>query len=156
MEDADYVVLDQWERDYFDEMWYRAQDYNKPTVTPEFVIDSYGEGRLKDPSNYPTKRPMKPRKDEPRGVGSRSSIHARKQRGRGGARVASVRSIPHPKLPGGSLKWSSSFKETEYAESLRCIGALFEQSEELTYDALAIHLHEKVGHFKFVHRILST
>ena len=152
VEDADYVVLDQWEKDFFDDMWHSARAYHKPTVTPEFVIDSSEEGRLKDPKNYPT---IGPRKSRARGVRSQSSTSDRKRRGRGGARVVTPRSAPHRKPPGGSPKLLSFFKETEYAESLRRIQVMFEKNKELTYDALAIHLHEKVGPFTFAHRTPS-
>jgi len=81
----------------------------KPTVTPEFVIESYNDGRLKDPSNYPTTQPRKTHnKGGPRGVRSQPSTGVRKRRGRGGARVASLRSKPHPKPPGESKKWSGA------------------------------------------------
>lgn len=67
MEGADYVVLDRWERDHHDEAWYEAQDSKKPTVTPEFLFDSYEKGMLMDPNDYPMVPAQKPRKGRPRG-----------------------------------------------------------------------------------------
>jgi len=151
VEDADYVVLGQWEEHYFDEMWYSAQDYNKLTVTPAFVIDSYEKGTILDPNNYPTRGPEKPRKDEPKRVRSRPAASGRKRRGRGrgGAGGASPRTTPPPGPSEGSPKWLRFFKEAEHTKSLQYIGAMFKKNAELTYDALAIHLHNKVGAFEF-------
>lgn len=143
VEDADYVVLGQWEEHYFDEVWYSAQDYNKPTVTPAFVFDSYEKGTLMDPNNYTTRGPEKPRKDEPRRVRPRPTAGTRKRRSRGGEAGS-----PLPTPSGESPKWLRFFKEVEHAKSLQYIGAMFKKNAELTYDALAIHLHNKVGPFE--------
>ena len=67
----------------FDEMWYSAEDCNKPTVTPKFVFDSYEKGKLMNPNDYPTRGPEKPRKDVPKKVKSRPAVGGRKSRGRG-------------------------------------------------------------------------
>jgi hypothetical protein len=153
VEDADYVVLGQWEEHYFDEMWYSAHDCNKPTVTPGFVIDSYEKGILMDPFNYPTRGPEKPRKDERRAVRSRPATGTRgrrKGRGRGGASVA----CPEPMPSGETPKWLRFFKETEHTKSLQYIGAMFKKNAELTHDALAIHLHNKVSRFDSNIRVL--
>ena len=83
MEDADYVVLGRWEKNMFDEMWYSAEDCNKPTVTPKFVFDSYEKGKLMNPNDYPMRGPEKPRKDVPKKVKSRPAVGGRKSRGRG-------------------------------------------------------------------------
>ena len=143
MEDADYVVLGQWEEHYFDEVWYSAQDYNKPTVTPAFVFDSYEEGTLKDSNNYPTRGPEKPRKDGPKRVRSRPGTGTRKRaaKGKGGVEGSSGPSEGPP-------KWLRFFKEAENVKSLQYIGAMFKKNSELTHDALAIHLHHKVGPFE--------
>ena len=153
MEDADYVVLDQWEGNYFDEVWYCAQDYSKPTVTPGFVIDSYEKGKLMDPDDYPTRGPEKPRKGETKRVRSRPSTSGRKRRGRGrgGAKAASPRPTPQSTPSEEAPKWLRFFKEAEYVKSLQYIGAMFKKNAELTHDALAIHLHNKVGHFTLAH-----
>ena len=143
MEDADYVVLGQWEEHYFDEVWYSAQDYNKPTVTPTFVFDSYEKGTLMDPNNYPTRGPEKPRKDEPKRVRSRPATGTRKRRGKG-KEVAEASSG----LSEGPPKWLRFFKEAENVKSLQYIGAMFKKNAELTHDALAIHLHNKVSPFE--------
>ena len=140
MEDADYVVLGQWEEHYFDEVWYSAQDYNKPTVTPTFVFDSYEKDTLMDPNNYPTRGPRKPRKDESKRVRSRPATGTRKRRGKG-KEVAEVSSG----LSEGPPKWLRFFKEAENVKSLQYIGAMFKKNAELTHDALAIHLHSKVS-----------
>ena len=144
MEDADYVVLGQWEEHYFDEVWYSAQDYNKLTVTPAFVFDSYENGALMDPNNYPTRGPEKPRKDEPKRVRSRPATGTRKRnsKGKGGAGDSSSPSGEPP-------KWLRFFKEAENVKSLQYIGAMFKKNPELTHDALAIHLHNKVGTSEF-------
>lgn len=142
MEDADYVVLGQWEEHYFDEMWYSAQDCNKPIVTPAFVIDSYEKGELMDPNNYPTRGPEKQRKGERKRVRSRPTTGVKKRgRGRRGA-------SPQPTPSGETPKWLRFFKETEHTKSLQYIGAMFKKNAELTHDALAIHLHNKVSHLK--------
>ena len=143
MEDADYVILGQWEEHYFDEVWYSAQDYNKPTVTPAFVFDSYEKGTLMDPNNYPTRGPEKPRKDEPRRVRSRPTTGTRKRtgKGKGGAEGSSG---PLEEPP----KWLRFFKGAENVKSLQYIGAMFKKNAELTHDALAIHLHNKVSPFE--------
>ena len=148
MEDADYIILDQWEGNYFDEMWYCAQDHDKPTVTPGFVIDSYERGELVDPNNYPTRGPEKPRKGEPKRVRSRPSTSGKKRRvrGRGGATQDTPKSEPLAEPP----KWLRFFKEAEYTKSLQYIGAMLKKNAELTHDALAIHLHNKVGLFEFI------
>ena len=62
--DADYVVLGNWESLFYDEVWYEAQEYSKPTVTPKFVFESYENGMLMDPKNYPTSGPKKVRKQK--------------------------------------------------------------------------------------------
>ncbi|KAF9651858.1 hypothetical protein BDM02DRAFT_448771 [Thelephora ganbajun] len=147
VEDADYVVLGQWEEHYFDEMWYSAQDYSKPTVTPAFVIDSYEKGKLMDPNDYPTRGPEKPRKDGPKRVRSRPAMSGRKRRGkgRGGAGAASPR-LTSPSGPSEeSPKWLRFFKEAEHTKSLQYIGAMFKKNAELTHDALAIHLNNKMS-----------
>lgn len=151
MEDADYVVLDRWEGNYFDEVWYCAQDNNKPTVTPGFVIDSYEKGKLMDPNDYPTLGPRKPRKGQPKKVKPRPSTSGRKRRGRGrgGARVVSPHEVLQYTPPDESPKWLRFFKEAEYAKSLQYIGAMFKKNAELTHDALAIHLNHKVSPFEF-------
>ena len=145
MEDADYVILNQWESCYFDDTWYCAQDNGKPIVTPAFVIESYEKGRLLDPNDYPTRGPEKQRKGEPRRVRSRPATRGRKRRGRGkgGAMVASPTSQSAP--PGEPPKWLRFFKEAEHAKWFQYIGAMFRKNAELTHDALAIHLHNKVG-----------
>ena len=150
MDEADYVVLGQWEEHYFDEVWYSAQDYNKPTVTPAFVIDSYKRGTLQDPDNYPTRGPEKPRKDEPRRLKSRPSTGNRRRRGggRGGAGGASPLPKPSSVESGDPPKWLKHYKEAENTKSMQYIGAMFKKNAELTHDALAIHLHNKVGPFE--------
>ena len=150
MEDADYVVLDRWEGNYFDELWYCAQDNSKPTVTPGFVIDSYEKGKLMDPNDYPTLGPRKPRKGQPKKARSRPSTSGRKRRGRGRgvARVASPQPVLQYTPPDESPKWLRFFREAEYTKSSQYIGAMFKKNAELTHDALAIHLHNKVGHFE--------
>jgi len=149
VEDADYVVLGQWEEHYFDEMWYSAQDYTKPTVTPAFVIDSYEKGKLMDPNDYPTRGPEKPRRDEPKRVRSRPvTSRKRRGRGRGGSTAASPRATPPTGPSEESPKWLRFFKEAEHTKSLQYIGAMFKKNAELTHDALAIHLHNKVGLFE--------
>ena len=154
MEDADYVVLGQWEENYFDEMWYCAQDYNKPTVTPGFVMDSYEKGKLLNPNDYPTRGPEKLRKDEPKRVRSRSTTNVRKRRGkaRGGTKAASPRPTSSSASLEESPKWLRFFKEAEHTKSLQYIGAMFKKNAELTHDALAIHLHNKVGPSQLSHR----
>lgn len=125
-------------------MWYSAQDYNKLTVTPAFVLDSYEKGTLMDPKNYPTRGPEKPRRDEPKRVRTRPAMGTRRRRGRGkgGARDAS----PRPSGPGEEPpKWLRFYKEAEHTKWSQYIGAMFKKNAELTYDALAIHLHNKVG-----------
>ena len=158
MEDADYVVLDRWEGNYFDEVWYCAQDNSKPTVTPGFVIDSYEKGKLMDPNDYPTLGPRKPRKGQPKKVRSRplTSGRKRKGRGRGGARAASPQPIVQYTPTGDSPKWLRFFKEAEYTKSLQYIGAMFKKNAELTNDALAIHLNNKVGPFELACNAPST
>ena len=103
MEDADYVVLGQWEEHYFDEMWYSAQDCNKPIVTPSFVIDSYKNGRLMDPNNYPTRGPEKPRKGGQKIIRSRPAmgIRMKTNKGKGSPSVASLQPAPFGETP----KW---------------------------------------------------
>ena len=152
VEDADYVVLGQWEEHFFDEMWYGAQDCNKPTVTPAFVIDSYENGKLMDPNNYVTRGPEKARKDEPRRARPRPATGGRRRRGRGrgrgGSSVGTSRSSPLSTPSEEAPKWLRFFKEAEHAKSLQYIGAMFKKNAELTYDALAIHLHNKVCLFE--------
>ena len=150
VEDADYVVLGQWEENYFDEMWYCAQDYSKPTVTPAFVIDSYEKGKLLDPNDYPTRGPEKPRKDEPKRVRTRPGASGRKRRsrGKGGAKAASPQPMPSSTPPEESPKWLRFYKEAERTKSLQYIGAMFKKNAELTHDALAIHLHNKASPFE--------
>lgn len=140
VEEADYVVLGQGEEQYFDEIWYSAHDCNKPTVKPEFVIDSREKGRLLDPNDYPTKGPGKPRKDEQRKTRSRPTTADRKKkgRGRGGA-------TPQPAPSGETPKWLRFYKEAEKMKSFQYIGAMFKKNAELTHDALAIHLHNKMS-----------
>lgn len=101
---ANYVVLGQWEENYFDEMWHDAQDQNKPTVTPRFIFDSYENGRLMDPNDYPTRGPKKPWKGGPRRAESRSTMSGRKRKGKGreGARATNRRSAPQPKPSGAA------------------------------------------------------
>ena len=152
MEDADYVVLGQWEENYFDEMWYCAQDHNKPTVMPAFVIDSYEKGRILDPNDYPTRGPEKPRKDEPKRVRTRSaSGRKRRGKGRGGAKAASPQPASSSVPPEESPKWLRFYKEAERTKSLQYIGAMFKKNAELTYDALSIHLHNKVAPFELIY-----
>jgi hypothetical protein len=134
VEDADYIVLGQWEEHYFDEVWYSAQDHYKPTVTPAFVFDSYDKGTLMDPNNYPTRGPEKPRRGEPKRIRSRPATGTRKRKGKGkGADGSSGLSEEPP-------KWLRFFKEAENVK--------FKKNAELTHDALAIHLHNKVGPFE--------
>lgn len=123
-------------------MWYSAQDCNKPTVTPAFVLDSYEKGELMDPNNYPTRGPEKVRKDGRKIVRSRPTTGSRGKRGkdRGGA-------SPRPLPSGETPKWLRFFKEAEHVKSLQYIGAMLKKNAELTHDALAIHLHNKVSRF---------
>lgn len=154
VEDADYVVLGQWEEHYFDEMWYSARDSNKPTVTPAFVIDSYEKGRLMDPNGYPTRGPEKPRKDEPKKIRSRPATGSRKRKGRGRGGATFVSAPPTPS--GEAPKWLRFYKEAEHTKSLQYIGAMFKKNAELTHDALAIHLHNKARRFELNACALST
>jgi len=130
-------------------VWYCAQDNNKSTVTPGFVIDSYEKGKLMDPNDYPTLGPRKPRKGQPKNVRSRPSTSGRKRKGggRGGARVASPQLV-QPTPLGEPPKWLRFFREGEYTKSLQYIGAMFKKNAELTHDALAIHLNNKVRPFE--------
>ena len=128
-------------------MWYCAQDHSKSTVTPGFVIDSYERGELVDPNNYPTRGPEKPRKGEPKRVRSRPSTSGKKRRGKG--RGGATQDTPQSTPPVESPKWLRFFKEAEYTKSWQYIGAMFKKNAELTYDALAIHLHNKVSLFEF-------
>lgn len=153
MEDADYVVLGQWEEYYFDEMWYSAQDCDKLTVTPAFVIDSFEKGRLMNPNDYPTRGPEKPRKGERKAVRSRPATGVKRRRGRG--KESASFECPTT-LSGETPKWLRFFKEAEHIKSLQYIGAMFKKNADLTYDALAIHLHNKVCHFEFVVNALLT
>ena len=156
MEEADYVVLGQWEEHYFDEMWYSAQENSKSTVTPAFVIDSYEKGILLDPNDYPTRGPEKPRKGEPKKVRPRPATRRRRGRGRGGARGSSPRPTPPSASSEESPRWLRFFKEAEHTKSLQYIGAMFKKNAELTHDALAIHLHNKVGPFELSSHAWST
>jgi hypothetical protein len=126
-------------------MWYSAQDCNKPTVTPAFVIDSYERGKLMDPNNYPTRGPEKLRKGERKAVRSRPATGAkgRRSRGRGDASFACSQPTPSGETP----KWLRFFREAERVKSFQYIGAMFKKNAELTHDALAIHLHNKVSRF---------
>jgi hypothetical protein len=154
VEDADYVVLGQWEEHYFDEMWYNAQDCNKPTVTPAFVIDSYERGTLMDPNDYTTRGPEKLRKDERKKGKSRPVAGSKKKKGRGTG-IASPGHAPFSTSPEEAPKWLRYFKEAEHAKWLQYIGAMFKKNAELTYDALAIHLHNKVRPFESSAYVLS-
>jgi hypothetical protein len=162
VEDADYVVLGKWEEHYFDEVWYTAQDCKKPTVTPAFVLDSYANMRLMDPGDYPTRGPEKARKGEPKKGRSRSAFGGKKRRGRGrgGASSATPRqthsSVTSSTPSGEAPKWLRFFRETENNKSLQYIGAMFKKNAELTYDALAIHLHNKVRPSDSILRVLPT
>jgi hypothetical protein len=132
VEDADYVVLGQWEEHYFDDVWYSARDSKKPIVTPAFVIDSYKNGSLMNPNDYPTSEPMKRRKGGPKVSKRRPAMGGRKRRGRG---RGAAEEAP---------KWLQFFKETERVRSFQHIGALFKKNPELTHDVLAARLHIKV------------
>jgi hypothetical protein len=142
VEDADYVVLGQWEEHYFDDMWHSAQDSNKPTVTPAFVMDSYEKGSLMDPNDYPTEGPMKLRKDGPKRSKRRPVTGGRKKRG--GASFSAPPSAPSGEAP----KWLRFFKEAERVRSLQRIGAMFQKNARLTYDVLATRLHNQVRRFE--------
>lgn len=144
-EDADYVVLGRWEEQFFDETWYKAQDYNKPVVTPAFVFDSYKNGRLMDPKDYLTRGPVKPRKGDLRRAGLRPATGGQRKMGKGkeGAGFES----PGPTPARGAPKWLQHCSEPERLELLQGVGAILRKNLELTYDALAIHLHEKVRSF---------
>lgn len=139
-EDADYVVLGRWEDLFFDETWYSAQDCAKPTVTPKFVFESYERGTIMDPGDYPTRGPEKPRKDGPRKA--RPTNRRRRGRGRGGKAGGANSSSSGP--PEGPPKWLRFFKDAERTRSLQYIGAMLKKNSELTLDALAIHLYNKV------------
>ena len=139
MEEADYIILGLGEEQHFDETWYSAQDFNKPIVKPEFVIDSCQKGRLLDPNDYPTKGPKKLRKDNQRKARSQPATGEKKKRGRGKG-VTGLQPAPSAETP----KWLRSFKEAEEVKSFRYIGAMFKKNPELTHDALAIYLHNKV------------
>ena len=95
-----------------------------------------------DPNNYLTRGPEKPRKDEPRRARPRPGTSGR-------------RSSPLSSPSGEPPKWLRFFKEVEHAKSLQYIGAMFKKNRELTYDALAIHLHNKVSPFKSTSRIAA-
>ena len=99
-----------------------------------------------DPNNYPTRGPEKPWKDGRKVVRSRpaTGTRGRKGRGRGGASIA----CPPPESSGETPKWLRFFKDAEHTKSLQYIGAMFKKNAELTHDALAIHLHNKVSRFE--------
>lgn len=130
-------------------MWYCAQDNRKPAVTSGFVIDSYEKGRLLDPSDYQTREPVKLRRDAPKAVSQPSTDgRKRKGRGRGSAKAAS----PRPMTSEDSPRWLRFFKEAERKKSFQYIGAMLKRNSELTCDALAMHLHDKVVPFENSHR----
>ena len=133
-------------------MWHDAQDYGKPTVTPAFVFDSYENGKLVHPSDYQTRGPKKLRKDDRRRTRPRHIVGGKKRRGRG-RRGASSATPPRTPSSMEISKFLRSFEEAEKTEWLQCIGAMFKKKAELTYNALAIHLHKKVrpfDHLRFV------
>ena len=139
-------------------MWYNAQDYDKPTVTPAFVFDSYEKGKLVDPSDYQTRGPEKLRKDDRRKTRPRPVVGGKRKRGRGrrGASSAPPRPTPSSTTSVETPKWLRFFKEAENTKSLQYIGAMFKKNSELTYDALAIHLHNKVRAFDPIFGLLLT
>ena len=127
MEDADYVVLGRRENIYFDFDWDSAQEHNKPTVTPNFVLHSYDDGKLKDPNDYKPTGPMKPKKPEPK---ARPSKGVQKPKAKGDARVATLRPKPHREAPNKPKKSSGALTSDAKATRLEHVWAKTELPNE--------------------------
>ena len=115
------------------------------------MIDSREKGRLLDPSDYPTKGPEKARKDGRRKARSRPMTGGRKKEGRGRGSAN-----PQPAPSGETPRCLEFYKEAEEMESFQYIGAMFKKNAEVTHDALAIHLHNKVRSLGLRVRTLSA
>lgn len=154
--DADYVVLGNWESQFFNDTWYDAQAYSKPTVMPKFVFETYERGILMDPGDYRTRGPGKPRRNRLRNTTPQPTTTTRRRRGRGkGGRAESV-SSPSSGFSEGSPYWLRFFKDEERVWSLKYIGTLLKKDSKLTHQALAIYLSKQVSPPELVPHVYLT